>query len=35
LWNSQKAEKFREYRHQKPLAVCYRCGGKYISEIKE
>jgi MoaA/NifB/PqqE/SkfB family radical SAM enzyme len=34
LWNSQEAEKFREYRRKKPLAVCYRCGGKYISEIK-
>jgi MoaA/NifB/PqqE/SkfB family radical SAM enzyme len=34
LWDSQEAEKFREYRRKKPLAVCYRCGGKYISEIK-
>jgi radical SAM protein with 4Fe4S-binding SPASM domain len=35
LWNSAQAEKFREYRRKNPLAVCYRCGGKYISEIKE
>jgi MoaA/NifB/PqqE/SkfB family radical SAM enzyme len=35
LWNSQEAEKFRAYRRKKPLAVCYRCGGKYISEIRE
>lgn len=35
LWNSSEAQKFREYRRVKPLAVCYRCGGKYISEIKE
>jgi MoaA/NifB/PqqE/SkfB family radical SAM enzyme len=34
LWNSPKAEKFREYRRMKPLAVCNRCGGKYISEIR-
>ncbi len=34
IWDSPKAGKFREYRRKKPLAVCYRCGGKYISEIK-
>ncbi len=35
VWNSEKAERFRKYRREKPLAVCYRCGAKYISEIKE
>lgn len=34
LWDSPQAKKFREYRRKNPLAVCYRCGGKYISEIK-
>ena len=33
VWNSLKAERFREYRREKPLAVCYRCGAKYISEM--
>ena len=33
LWNSPKAVQFRNYRREKPLAVCYRCGAKYISEI--
>ena len=35
LWNGQRANRFRNYRREKPLAVCYRCGAKYISEIKE
>ncbi|MFZ6033802.1 MULTISPECIES: radical SAM protein [Melioribacter] len=35
LWHSAEAEAFRKYRRNKPLAVCYRCGAKYISEIKE
>ena len=35
LWNSHEAEKFRNYRREKPLAVCHRCGAKYISEIRE
>ena len=35
VWNSPRAQQFREYRRQKPLAVCNRCGAKYISEIKE
>jgi MoaA/NifB/PqqE/SkfB family radical SAM enzyme len=34
IWNSERAEKFRNYRRVKPLAVCYRCGAKYCSEIK-
>jgi radical SAM protein with 4Fe4S-binding SPASM domain len=32
IWNSPQAEKFREYRRNKPLAVCHRCGAKYITE---
>jgi MoaA/NifB/PqqE/SkfB family radical SAM enzyme len=35
IWNSPKAQRFRDYRRDRPLAVCYRCGAKYISEIKE
>ena len=35
MWESLKAKQFREYRRQQPLAVCYRCGAKYISEINE
>ena len=34
VWNSPRAQRFREYRRRKPLAVCHRCGAKYISEIK-
>jgi len=34
LWNNDKAKRFREYRRKQPLAVCYRCGAKYMSEIK-
>jgi MoaA/NifB/PqqE/SkfB family radical SAM enzyme len=32
LWNGERAEQFREYRRKKPLAVCYRCGAKYMSQ---
>jgi MoaA/NifB/PqqE/SkfB family radical SAM enzyme len=32
LWNSQKAETFRQYRRAHPLALCYRCGAKYMSQ---
>ena len=35
IWNSPEAERFREYRRLQPLSICYRCGAKYISEIKE
>jgi radical SAM protein with 4Fe4S-binding SPASM domain len=35
IWNSSRAQRFRDYRREKPLAVCHRCGAKYISEIKE
>ncbi|MBN2444761.1 MAG: radical SAM protein [Spirochaetales bacterium] len=34
VWNSDRAKAFREYRRKKPFAVCYRCGAKYMSEIK-
>ena len=33
LWNSERAERFRLYRRARPLAVCYRCGAKFMSEI--
>jgi len=33
LWNNEQAERFRQYRRQKPLGVCYHCGAKYMSEI--
>jgi MoaA/NifB/PqqE/SkfB family radical SAM enzyme len=35
VWNSPRANQFREYRRKKPLSICYRCGAKYVSEIKE
>jgi hypothetical protein len=31
LWNSPAAERFREYRRRQALAVCHRCGAKYMS----
>jgi MoaA/NifB/PqqE/SkfB family radical SAM enzyme len=34
LWNSPRAGKFRTYRRKRPLAVCYRCGAKYMAEIR-
>lgn len=33
LWNSDRAERFRERRREGPLPVCHRCGAKYMSEI--
>lgn len=33
IWNSKTAEDFRNYRRKKPLAVCYKCGAKYITEL--
>jgi MoaA/NifB/PqqE/SkfB family radical SAM enzyme len=33
IWNGERAARFRAYRRKKPLAVCYRCGAKYMSEI--
>jgi radical SAM protein with 4Fe4S-binding SPASM domain len=35
IWNSEKAERFRAYRREKPLAICYRCGAKYMTEMGE
>ena len=35
IWNGARASQFRRYRRENPLAVCYRCGAKYMSEIKE
>jgi MoaA/NifB/PqqE/SkfB family radical SAM enzyme len=35
VWNGPRAQRFREFRRDKPLSVCHRCGAKYISEIKE
>ena len=32
LWNSERAERFRQYRREHPLAVCHRCGAKYMSQ---
>jgi MoaA/NifB/PqqE/SkfB family radical SAM enzyme len=32
LWNSERAERFRTYRRERPLAVCQRCGSKYMSQ---
>ena len=34
LWNSPRAEAFREYRRKQPLAVCHRCGAKYMAQIR-
>jgi MoaA/NifB/PqqE/SkfB family radical SAM enzyme len=34
LWNGAEAERFREYRRVKPLAICHRCGAKYMSELE-
>ena len=35
VWNSPRARVFKKYRRDKPLSVCYRCGAKYIAEMKE
>jgi MoaA/NifB/PqqE/SkfB family radical SAM enzyme len=35
LWNSVEAENFRKYRRRNPLAVCYRCVSKHMSENRE
>ena len=32
LWNGEKTERFRQYRRERPLAVCHRCGAKYMSQ---
>jgi radical SAM protein with 4Fe4S-binding SPASM domain len=31
LWNGERADRLREHRRRQPLAVCHRCGAKYIS----
>lgn len=31
VWNSHRAERFREARRQHPFAVCRRCGAKYMA----
>jgi radical SAM protein with 4Fe4S-binding SPASM domain len=33
IWNGEKAKKFRDYRREKLLPVCIRCGAKYMSEV--
>jgi MoaA/NifB/PqqE/SkfB family radical SAM enzyme len=33
VWNSERGLRFRAYRRERPLAICYRCGAKYMSEI--
>ena len=32
LWNWERAERFRQYRRKHALAVCQRCGAKYMSQ---
>jgi radical SAM protein with 4Fe4S-binding SPASM domain len=32
LWNGERAERFREARRKNPLAVCGRCGAKFMSQ---
>ncbi len=32
LWNGERAERLRQFRRQQPLAVCYRCGAKFMSK---
>jgi MoaA/NifB/PqqE/SkfB family radical SAM enzyme len=31
LWNGEPAERFRKARRKAPLAVCHRCGAKYMA----
>ena len=33
LWNSERAVRFREFRRENSLPVCFRCGAKYMSEM--
>jgi MoaA/NifB/PqqE/SkfB family radical SAM enzyme len=33
IWNSGRANRFRDYRRQKSLPICWRCGAKYMSEL--
>lgn len=32
LWNGERAERFRKARRNRPLAVCGRCGAKFMSQ---
>ncbi len=32
LWNGEQAERFRQARRATPLAVCHRCGAKFMSQ---
>lgn len=32
LWNGERAERFRQSRRKHALAVCQRCGAKYMSQ---
>jgi MoaA/NifB/PqqE/SkfB family radical SAM enzyme len=32
LWNGERAERFRKARREGPLAVCGRCGAKFMSQ---
>ncbi len=32
LWNGERAERFRNARRENPLAVCGRCGAKFMSQ---
>ncbi len=32
LWNGERAERFRQARRKRQLAVCYRCGAKFMSQ---
>jgi MoaA/NifB/PqqE/SkfB family radical SAM enzyme len=34
IWNGPRAESFRTFRRKQPLAVCIRCGAKYMAEIR-
>jgi MoaA/NifB/PqqE/SkfB family radical SAM enzyme len=34
IWNGPRAASFREFRRRQPLAVCHRCGAKYMSGIR-
>ena len=34
LWNGPAAARFRAHRRKQPLAVCHRCGAKYMGEVR-
>jgi MoaA/NifB/PqqE/SkfB family radical SAM enzyme len=35
IWNSERAEDYRQLRRQGPLPICFRCGSKYMSAQEE